>query len=80
MKTQLAQVYHSLVGLRIVEVRKLTPTELAREYWDLDTEAYCLVFDDGTRIYASRDEEGNGPGELIGIDGTPAKEGFFVNG
>lgn len=53
-----------LEGRRIAGVRKLTKAELKLEGWDWGS-ATALVLDDGTLLYASRDEEGNGPGMLL---------------
>jgi len=54
-----------LIGKKIVSFRYMTKKELKREGWD-DYKGVVLVLDDGTLIYPSRDEEGNGPGELFG--------------
>lgn len=54
-----------LEGRKIVEVRPMTAKEVAREGWD--SPATVLVLDDGSLLYASRDEEGNGSGALFGI-------------
>lgn len=62
-------------GKKIVEFRRMTEEELEREGWD--TPRYdnppVLVLDDGSTLFPSRDEEGNGPGALFGTepDGTP---------
>lgn len=47
----------SAVGRRIVDVRPI-------EFADLG-HAIALVLDDGSKVYASQDIEGNGPGELF---------------
>jgi hypothetical protein len=52
-----------LEGRKIVKVRKLTAAEKKRESWYGDGVAIDL--DDGTVIYPSSDEEGNGPGALF---------------
>ena len=59
-----------LVGRTIREVRLMTPDELAAEAWDAGPGdcPVALVLDDGTKLYASRDPEGNGPGALFGVD------------
>ena len=61
-----------IIGKRIVAVRQMTDEELSKEYW-LDEmpplrEATVLVLENGLKVYASRDEEGNGPGALFGTD------------
>ena len=52
-----------LEGRKIVKVRKLTAAEKKRESWYGDGVAIDL--DDGTVIYPSSDEEGNGPRSLV---------------
>jgi hypothetical protein len=55
-----------LAGRKIVGFRPMTKAELAYEGWDdFRGAASVLVLDDGTLIYASQDEEGNGPGALF---------------
>ena len=61
-----------LVGRTIRQVRRMTAAELHAEAWDAgpgDVPA-VLVLDDGTKLYASRDPEGNGPGALFGVDAS----------
>lgn len=57
------------VGLTVTNVRMMTKDELYNECWG---EAYggfpvVLEFNDGSKIYASSDPEGNGPGCIFGI-------------
>lgn len=54
-----------LIGKTVKAVRPMTKKELNGEGWDGRAGA-VIEFDDGTLIYASRDEEGNGPGALFG--------------
>jgi len=57
----------ALVGKKVKEIRPMTDAELKEEGWDGCSEsAPVLVFEDGTRIFPSRDNEGNGPGALFG--------------
>jgi hypothetical protein len=56
----------NLKGRVIVESRVMSPDEQEAEGWDEGT--IVLVLDDGTRIFAARDEESNGPGALIVYD------------
>jgi hypothetical protein len=60
----------TIIGQKITSVRKLTPEDYEREGWDHDRFAIgaVLVLENGTVLYASRDDEGNGPGTLIGAD------------
>jgi hypothetical protein len=57
-----------LKGRRLVAIRPMTRAEQKRESWDGPTTV--IELDDGSLLYPSRDEEGNGPGALFG----------FVNG
>lgn len=59
-----------LLGRSIRDVRRMTTAELAAESWDCPAweQPVALVLDDGTRLYASCDPEGNGPGALFGVD------------
>jgi len=54
-----------LVGKVVKDVRPMTKAEMESEYWD-DRPPTVIVFEDGTKLYPSRDEEGNGPGCLFG--------------
>jgi hypothetical protein len=56
------------VGLKIVKIRQMTAEEIEREGWeDCAYEPITVIeLEDGTLLYASRDAEGNGPGELFG--------------
>ena len=66
------------VGLTVVEIREMTPDELEYESWTTFAHDFTvvLVFNDGSKIYASSDCEGNGPGALFGI--TAENEGVMV--
>jgi hypothetical protein len=63
------------VGLTITEVRPMHTDELLAEGWFTGPRGVpaLLVLSDGTKLYASRDDEGNGPGVLFGA----GKEGSF---
>jgi hypothetical protein len=54
----------SLVGRTVRKVRLMTRGELARYGWEGQS-SVCLELDDGSVVYSSRDEEGNGPGCLL---------------
>lgn len=55
----------------VTKVRRMTDDEQSRENWSGNNYAPCvIVFEDGTRIHASRDPEGNGPGALMGWEDT----------
>lgn len=68
-------VTNGIVGCRIVAVRPMTPAELAHEGWPQDARAPAIVLVDGAVLYASRDDEGNGPGAIFG---TSADGSFYV--
>lgn len=62
----------ALVGRKITAVRPMTAKELEREGWTANRRhglPTALVLDDGTVLYPSQDEEGNGPGVMYGWDG-----------
>ncbi len=67
-----------LVGRTIVDVRPMTAAELGAENWTSGRHRppVVLVLDDGTKVYPSRDEEGNGPGCLFEFD--PRRPEFFM--
>lgn len=56
------------IGLVCTNVRWLTQKEADEEGWDDITwnNTAVLEFSDGSKIYASCDPEGNGPGSLFG--------------
>lgn len=54
-------------GQRIVEVRPMTKEEAEAEGWDSGT--MVLVLENGVKLYASCDDEGNSAGVLFGTDG-----------
>lgn len=60
----------TLVGRRIVDIRRMTQQEKDCEFWEeaRGESAVVLVLDSGLVLYPSRDEEGNGPGALFGVD------------
>jgi hypothetical protein len=66
------------IGLTVVEVREMTKEELDYEAWESFPSDFTvvIVFNDGSKIYASSDCEGNGPGALFGV--TKKYEGVMV--
>lgn len=60
----------TMVGLKIKAIRKMTKKELNDEGWEprYGTAPTAIVFDNGTVVYASQDDEGNGPGSLFGYN------------
>lgn len=64
-----------ILGQRITGLRKMTKSEMRAEGWEHEARwstPVCIVLEDGTLLYPSRDGEGNGPGVLFGRakDGT----------
>lgn len=56
-------------GKTIVAVRSMTKQEIESEYWQHSKHnAIVIELSDGSIIYPSCDEEGNGPGALFGKD------------
>jgi len=54
-------------GHKIIKTRKMTKEELAQEGWlGSYPPGMVLELDNGIILYASRDEEGNGPGCMFG--------------
>jgi len=68
-----------LVGQKIVAVRAMTAAEMKRQGWCQDrqeTAPIAIVTEDGTKLFPSKDGEGNGGGCLFGE--TKKGEGFYV--
>ena len=53
-----------LVGATIKSVRWMTTAEMEKEGWTRP--AVVMEMEEGGKIYASQDDEGNGPGTLFG--------------
>jgi len=69
----------ALVGQKIAAIRTITPAELAGQGWDVsrcEMAPLVIVTEDGTKLFASRDSDGNGPGYLVGE--TKRGKGFYV--
>jgi hypothetical protein len=66
----------TIIGKRIKEIRKMTLAEAKAEGWEAEyTMVPVIVLEDGTKLYASSDEEGNQAGALFGKKG---KTSFYV--
>lgn len=62
------------VGLKVTDVRWITTEEMEQEGWESRSDKTAvLIFNDGSRVYASCDYEGNDCGALFGYtaDNTP---------
>jgi len=56
-----------LIGRKIVRIRPLSNADRKVEGWEETHGATSVIeLDDGTLIYPSQDDEGNGPGTLFG--------------
>lgn len=67
---------NSLIGKKVKAVREMTYEEMLSEHWDYQEGAMVIVFEDGTKVYASVDYEGNGAGALFGTYSNGKK--FYV--
>lgn len=68
-----------VIGHAIIGIRAMTKKELEAEGWDEDNihgAPTVLVLSNGTKLFASQDEEGNGPGALFGTDNAGS---FYVS-
>ena len=67
------------VGLKVTEVRMMTNAELMAECWEESWGGFpvMIVFEDGSKIYASSDPEGNDAGCLFGM--TSKGESIIVS-
>lgn len=65
---------NEIIGSKVVDVRHMTKKEAKAEGWEKGGTA--LVLDNGIVLYASQDEEGNGPGALFGSE---SGEQFMVD-
>jgi len=57
----------NVIGRKIVAIRQMSEKEKEAEGWE-DRGTTALVLDDGSVIYPSQDDEGNGSGALFGVD------------
>ena len=58
--------YNNLEGAKIVNIRDMTKKEAEAEGWELYRDGCrVLVLNNGIKLYASKDYEGNGPGALF---------------
>lgn len=57
-----------LIGVRIANIRPMTKKEQTAEGWF--SPATVIELENGVKLYASRDDEGNDAGVLFGSQGT----------
>jgi hypothetical protein len=67
------------IGLTVTEVRMMTKPELKAEGWENYYGGYpvAVIFNDGSKIYASSDPEGNNVGCIFGL--TSKGESIIVS-
>ncbi len=66
-----------IIGKKVVKLRPMTKREMTAQGWEYGRRSCVIIeLEGGIKLYASRDEEGNGPGALFGTD----KEGSFILG
>ena len=71
-----------LIGQTIKDIRRMTAKEQSEQGWDWVASALhsqkptVIVLGDGTKLFASQDEEGNGPGTMFGT--APDGSGFAL--
>jgi len=61
------------IGKTIKAIRPMSEAEIEAEGWAGLTRGYAptvIEFLDGSKLYASQDEVGNGPGALFGVEST----------
>ena len=59
---------YDITGLKVKEVRYMTPSELEREWWNEREKVVCIIFeddDDDIMVFPSADDERNYPGVLL---------------
>ena len=68
-----------LVGQKIVAVRAMTAAEMKQQEWyqdNLRVAPVVIVTEDGTKLFSSKDSEGNEHGCMFGE--TKQGKGFYV--
>ena len=64
----------SIIGMKVTGIRRMTKHEMRHEGWEKPTTV--LELEEGVFLFASQDDEGNGPGTLFGSDKDG--DGFYV--
>jgi hypothetical protein len=67
------------IGKRLTQIRPMTKEELNNQYWTDRSynRPMAMEFEDGTVIFAAKDEEINGPGVFFGT--TPEHGNFRIH-
>jgi len=68
-----------IIGQKVAAIRNMTKEELTEEGWEFSNplSTTVIVLSNGTLLYPSADEEGNGPGTLFGKH--PDVGGIYVH-
>lgn len=67
-----------VIGRTIKELRWMTDEEKEAEGWDQGESVPILILDDGSMIFPSQDEEGNGGGFLFGKTPAPENKSIYI--
>jgi hypothetical protein len=59
---------NELIGKKITKIRPISKKEMEDEGWESCGATSVIELEDGTTIYPSQDDEGNGGGTLFGKD------------
>jgi len=72
-------MFEPIIGQQIAAIRNMTKEELTEEGWEFSNplSTTVIVLSNGTIIYPSADDEGNGPGVLYGK--VPNVGGIYVH-
>jgi hypothetical protein len=68
------------VGMKIINIRPMTKKELKEMYWDEFNSfaaPIAIELEKNIVLFASRDEEGNGPGDFVFFN-KKSKESYAV--
>jgi hypothetical protein len=69
----------NILNKKIVAFRRLTEQELFANGWEADGNCSAIELDDGTILFPSKDEEGNGPGAWFGETKSGDQFGIMAN-
>jgi hypothetical protein len=69
---------NSPIGKKLAKIRPMTKAELDDQCWPDKSwsKPLAMEFEDGTVVFATRDEEANGPGAFLGM--TPDHRSFRI--
>jgi hypothetical protein len=73
---------NDIIGHKVAAVRPMTQSELDDEYWSchMGNMPVVIELENGTKLYASKDSEGNGPGVLLGCTKNKNKFQLCITG